>query len=203
MKKIYEANNVVVLDGIIESLFEYDHSWNGNNFYKFTLSVRRTSGINDEILVSISDKIIGKIRNYKGKRVRVIGKLNSYGKGNHIKIYVVNALRLELIEKRVRDENKIFLQGKILYDPKVRITKKNRKLTIILVSVKNNYGKINSFPVIVWGEGFDYLKASMYVKIMGRIENRYVVRKDSAGNIIKIFETLEISTSTVDVDYVD
>ena len=173
MKKIYEANNVVVLDGIIESLFEYDHSWNGNNFYKFTLSVRRTSGINDEILVSISDKIIGKIRNYKGKRVRVIGKLNSYGK------------------------------GKILYDPKVRITKKNRKLTIILVSVKNNYGKINSFPVIVWGEGFDYLKASMYVKIMGRIENRYVVRKDSAGNIIKIFETLEISTSTVDVDYVD
>ena len=43
----------------------------------------------------------------------------------------------------------------------------------------------------------------MYVKIMGRIENRYVVRKDSAGNIIKIFETLEISTSTVDVDYVD
>ena len=203
MKKIYEANTVVVLDGIIESLFEYDHSWNGNNFYKFTLSVRRTSGINDEILVSISDKIIGKIRNYKGKRVRVIGKLNSYGKGNHIKIYVVNALRLELIEKRVRDENKIFLQGKILYDPKVRITKKNRKLTIILVSVKNNYGKINSFPVIVWGEGFDYLKASMYVKIMGRIENRYVVRKDSAGNIIKIFETLEISTSTVDVDYVD
>ena len=146
---------------------------------------------------------IGKIRNYKGKRVRVIGKLNSYGKGNHIKIYVVNALRLELIEKRVRDENKIFLQGKILYDPKVRITKKNRKLTIILVSVKNNYGKINSFPVIVWGEGFDYLKASMYVKIMGRIENRYVVRKDSAGNIIKIFETLEISTSTVDVDDVD
>ena len=58
----FQANNVVMIEGTIDTFFEYDHSWKGQRFYNFTLAVRRTSETIDYIPCSISEKIIGKIR---------------------------------------------------------------------------------------------------------------------------------------------
>ena len=61
----FQANNVVMIEGTIDTFFEYDHSWKGQRFYNFTLAVRRTSETIDYIPCSISEKIIGEIRDWK------------------------------------------------------------------------------------------------------------------------------------------
>ena len=192
----FQANNVVMIEGTIDTFFEYDHSWKGQRFYNFTLAVRRTSETIDYIPCSISEKIIGEIRDWKGRRVKVIGRFNSYGKyanGNNMKIYDVDVLSLELIAEEEDDENKVVLLGNLISEPKLRITKKGRKIADLWISVKNYNGKMNSLPVIVWG---DTIRRPM--KIVGRLQSRKRVIRNDKGNIEEEITYYEISAKDID-----
>lgn len=197
----FQANNVVMIEGTIDTFFEYDHSWKGQRFYNFTLAVRRTSETIDYIPCSISEKIIGKIRDWKGRRVKVIGRFNSYGKyvnGNNMKIYDVDVLSLELIAEEEDDENKVVLLGNLISEPKLRITKKGRKIADLWISVKNYNGKMNSFPVIVWGDTIRRLKYATPMKIVGRLQSRKRVIRNDKGNIEEEITYYEISAKDID-----
>lgn len=200
----FQANNVVMIEGTIDTFFEYDHSWKGQRFYNFTLAVRRTSETIDYIPCSISEKIIGEIRDWKGRRVKVIGRFNSYGKyvnGNNMKIYDVDVLSLELIAEEEDDENKVVLLGNLISEPKLRITKKGRKIADLWISVKNYNGKMNSFPVIVWGDTtrrLKYVTPGTPMKIVGRLQSRKRVIRNDKGNIEEEITYYEISAKDID-----
>jgi len=202
----FQTNNVVMIEGTIDTFFEYDHSWKGQRFY-FTLAVRRTSETIDYIPCSISEKIIGEIRDWKGRRVKVIGRFNSYGKyvnGNNMKIYDVDVLSLELIAEEEDDENKVVLLGNLISEPKLRITKKGIKISDLWISVKNYNGKMNSFPVIVWGDTtrrLKYATPGTPMKIVGRLQSRKRVIRNDKGNIEEELTYYEISAK--DIEFYD
>lgn len=202
----FQANNVVILEGIIDTFFEYDHSWEEQRFYNFTLAVKRTSGKIDYIPCSISNKIIGEIRDWRLRKVKVIGRYNSYGKyvdGKNIKIYNVNVLSLELISQKEDDDNMVVLLGKLISGPRLRVTKKGKRIADLQISVKNNSGKMNSFPVIAWGETIDSIKYAIPgtpMKVVGRIESRKKRILDDAGNTVKELMVYEISSKDIEID---
>lgn len=201
----FQANNVAKIEGTIETFFEYDHSWKGQRFYNFTLAVRRTSGTIDYIPCSISERIIGEIRDWKGRRVKVIGRFNSYGKyvnGRNIKRYDVDVLSLELIAEEEDDDNIVVLLGNLKSEPKLRITKKGRKITDLWISVKKDNGKMNSFPVIVWGDATRILKSATLgtpMKIIGRLQSRKRVIRNDKGNIEEEITYYEISAKDIEL----
>ena len=203
----FQANNVVMIEGTIYTFFEYDHSWKGQRFYNFTLAVRRTSGTIDYMPCSISEMKIEKIRDWKGRRVKVIGRFNSYGNhvnGRNMKSYEVDVLSLEPIAEEEDDDNMVVLLGNLISEPKLRITKKGRKIADLWISVKNDNGKMNSFPVIVWGDTtrrLKYATPGTPMKIVGRLQSRKRVIRNDEENIEEEITYYEISAK--DIEFYD
>lgn len=189
-KKKFSINNLVEIKGEIVSYFDYDHSWKGERLYSFTLAVNNEDGIVEFIPISISERNIGSERNMMGRRVKVIGKFNYYTKiinGQNNKIFKVMALNLELIGSTERDSNQIYIDGKILFEPKFRITLKGKKITKLIISIENNYGKKKVFPVIVFGEAAEklkLLKPEDNLQVTGKIQSRKYINRDESGRII-------------------
>ena len=178
MKMNFEANNVVILEGTIETCFKFDHKYGDISFYCFTLAVKRTSGTIDYVPCSVSSKIIGNIRDWTGRSIRIIGKFNSYVKQEHGKSQVivqVNILNMELISPKEVDENKVVLMGKVMKVSKTRITATGRLFSCIRVSVKKNNNKRDFFSVVLWKDKMDETRSiakGMDIKLVGRIETR-------------------------------
>lgn len=118
-----------------------------------------------------------------------------------MKIYDVDVLSLELIAEEEDDENKVVLLGNLISEPKLRITKKGRKIADLWISVKNYNGKMNSFPVIVWGDTIRRLKYATPgtpMKIVGRLQSRKRVIRNDKGNIEEEITYYEISAKDID-----
>ena len=178
MKINFEANNVVILEGTIETCFKFDHKYGDISFYCFTLAVKRTSGTIDYVPCSVSSKIIENIRDWTGRSIRIIGKFNSYVKQEHGKSQVivqVNVLNMDLISPKEVDENKVVLMGKVMKVSKTRITATGRVFSCIRVSVKKNNNKRDFFSVVLWKDKMDETRSiakGMEIKLVGRIETR-------------------------------
>ena len=174
----FEANNVVILEGTIETCFKFDHKYRDISFYCFTLAVKRPSGTIDYIPCSVSSKIIGNIRDRTGRSIKIIGKFNSYEKQEHGKsrvIVQVNVLNMELISPKEVDENTVFLVGKVMNVSKTRITATGRLFSCIRVAVTKNNNKRDFFSVVLWKDKMDETKSvakGMDIKLVGRIETR-------------------------------
>ena len=121
-----------------------------------------------------------------------------------MKIYDVNVLSLELIAEEEDDENKVVLLGNLISEPKLRITKKGIKISDLWISVKNYNGKMNSFPVIVWGDTtrrLKYATPGTPMKIVGRLQSRKRVIRNDKGNIEEELTYYEISAK--DIEFYD
>lgn len=108
----FDANNVVVLEGTIDTFFEFDHKYQDISFYRFILAVKRPSGAIDYVPCSVSNKIIGNIRDWRGREIKIIGKFNHYVQkleDGCRSIVQVNVLNMELISKKEVHENNILL----------------------------------------------------------------------------------------------
>ena len=66
----FSANNVIILEGTVETEFKYDHYFENQGFYVFTIASRRPSGTSDYIQCSVNESVIGKKQNLIGKKVR-------------------------------------------------------------------------------------------------------------------------------------
>ena len=174
----------------IVSYFDYDHSWKDESFYNFTLAVNNEDGSVEFIPISISERIIGSQRNMMGRRVKVIGKFNYYNRiinGQKNKIFKVKTLNLELIGSVEKDSNQIYIDGKILFEPKFRVTPNGNKITNLIISIENNYGKKKVFSVIVFGEAAEklkLLKPEDNLQVTGKIQSRKYINRDENGRII-------------------
>lgn len=192
----FSANNVIILEGTVETEFKYDHYFENQWFYVFTIASRRPSGTSDYIQCSVNKSVIGKKQNLIGKKVRIIGKFNSYGdyiNGKRRKLYQVVVLSLEIIPEKEVDENKIILLGKVLNTSKVKTTSSGRNVENIQVSIRNNSGKNNSFPVVIWKDLVEddrKIKPEMHIKIVGRIEAKKGTILDSKGNLINFYKVV-------------
>ena len=179
MDKLFE-NNQVTISGTISREAEFSHEVFGEGFYMTYVKVPRTSGYEDEIPVTISDRMCNVKGLRVGQQIAVCGQFRSFNyhkDGRNKVVLSVFAHEMDCFDEpsKYPDANGIFLDGYICKEPTYRQTPRGRDIADLLVAVNRAYGKSDYIPCIAWGRNARYvpdLEVGSRVKICGRIQSR-------------------------------
>lgn len=184
MNRIIE-NNQVTISGEIASGFNFSHELYGEKFYIVNLKIQRTSGTDDIVPVTVSDRLVDVSEDYIGQFVSVTGQFRSYNKQDGEKkrlVLSVFAQEFDLVgeDVSINNDNHIFLDGYICKEPIYRKTPLGREIADILIAVNRPYGKSDYIPCICWGRNARYagnLKVGERCSVTGRIQSRQYIKK--------------------------
>ena len=203
MENIIE-NNEVRLEGVVDGIPEYSHEIYGETFLKFPLKVKRLSDNYDNIILTVSERILDCNPVEVGDEIKVCGQFRSYNN------YTDEGSKLVLtvfVKKFVEDDelfespNSIFLNGFICKPPVYRTTPFGREICDALVAVNRQYSKSDYLPCIMWGRNAKFtegLAVGTNVKLWGRIQSREYKKKTDEENFI-IKTAYEVSVTKMEV----
>lgn len=182
-------NNKIWISGIIEDEFEFSHEVFGESFFKTRVKVKRDSGQEDFIPITISERLTDLSKLEKGTKVEAGGQLRTYNKhnndgSNHLVIYLfVRVINVkEEDEITMNDENIIYLDGYICKPPIYRKTPLGREIADLLIAVNRPYGKSDYIPCIAWGRNARWassFEVGNNIEICGRIQSREYLKRYS------------------------
>ena len=171
-----QTNNSVILCGTVKGEPVYSHEVFGEKFYEVMLAVKRLSGMDDVLPVSVSEHLLGdSFRD--GCEVTVKGQFRSYNKivGERSKLMLTVFVRdVEPFDPTV-NPNTMQLSGFICKPPVYRTTPFNREICDLLVAVNRQYNKSDYIPCIVWGRNARFaekLAVGQHIDIVGRVQSR-------------------------------
>lgn len=169
-------NNSVTLSGTVVGEPTFSHEVYGEKFYEVTLSVKRLSGMEDFLPISISEHLLSdKFRN--GSNVSVSGQFRSYNKTVEDK----SKLMLTVFVRDVNEyddtvnPNMLELTGFVCKPPIYRTTPFNREICDLLLAVNRQYNKSDYIPCIVWGRNARFaggLSVGEHINVVGRVQSR-------------------------------
>lgn len=199
-------NNLVTVTGKVISELEYSHEVYGENFLLFILEVPRLSDSNDNIPITISDRLIGKEELSKGRIAEIEGQFrsyNNYGREGNKLILTVFAREIEFLEDeiKIKNPNQIYLNGYICKKPIYRTTPFGREIADLLLAVNRPYNKSDYIPCIAWGRNARYsenLSVGDNIKLWGRIQSREYQKKYTSGEVIEK-TAYEVSISKMEI----
>ena len=196
------ANNI----DLIGSVFmppEYSHTVYGEAFFRLVLSVRRLSGTEDRIPVTVSGRLLGDIPAGEGDRLRVRGQIRSYNKrtetGSRL-VITVFAKEFEAFEDG-GDVNEAELTGFICKPPVYRTTPFSREITDVLLAVNRRTGRSDYLPVIAWGRNARFLAEAPVgteLSVLGRLQSREYKKRFEDGTE-QTRTAYEVSAGAVEV----
>ncbi len=176
-------NNEVVLEGYVNSQAELSHEIYGEKFYKFELEVLRLSENADNIIITMSERLMEGCDLSLGAKLKIYGQFRSYnnysGEGNKL-VLTVFVKRFAEEEEEDLLPNTVYLNGYICKEPVYRVTPFGREICDVLLAVNRRYGKSDYIPCITWGRNAKYtesLPVGTNVKIWGRIQSREYKKK--------------------------
>ena len=176
-------NNEVVLEGYVNSEPELSHEIYGEKFYKFELEVLRLSENADNIIVTMSERLMEGCDLNLGAKLKIYGQFRSYnnysGEGNKLVLTVFVKRFVEEDEEELLP-NTVYLNGYICKEPIYRVTPFGREICDMLLAVNRRYGKSDYIPCITWGRNAKFtesLPVGTNVKIWGRIQSREYKKK--------------------------
>lgn len=169
-------NNKVFLCGRIKSEPTFSHEVMGEGFYDLLLGVQRLSGQEDDIPVTISERIMGDMPLDVGNMLGVSGQLRSYNKivDGRSKL-VLRVFVRELGEGDEENPNYIEIEGFVCKPPIFRTTPFGREICDLLVAVNRAYNKSDYIPAIAWGRNARYaenFEVGDKIVATGRIQSR-------------------------------
>lgn len=180
-------NNKVYLSGKIASELEFSHEIMDEKFYDFTVSVKRLSGQEDVVPVTISERIIGENRFEIGNLIGLIGQFRSYNKiiENHSKL-VLKVFVRELCEYDEQVPNAIEIEGFVCKTPVYRTTPFKREICDLLIAVNRAYNKSDYIPAIAWGRNARFASTFSVgdkIRLNGRIQSRIYQKQLESGEV--------------------
>lgn len=155
----------------------------GEEFYAFTLSVKRTSGAEDLLPVNISKYLLGDIS--VGDQIALQGQIRTYQKFIDGKNRLVITFFGLSTEEYTEDINEVEITGFFCKEPQFRITPLGRDICDIMLAVNRSRGKSDYIPCIVWGRTSRHiatLEIGSEVRAIGRLQSRQYVKTDADGN---------------------
>lgn len=192
------TNNQVTLVGRISSELTHDHEIYGENYYRVTVSVERTSGVYDDIPVLVSDRLFN-IRELKiDSYILVRGQYRSYNLHENLKtrlLLFVVATELEIISYS-DSYNEVFLEGYITKPPVYRQTPLGREICDVILGIHRGYNKTDYIPCVIWGKNAKYIskfEVGDVIRVAGRLQSR---NYDKAGETKTAYE---VSVNLVEV----
>jgi len=198
--KDINSNNYITISGKIYSECEFSHTVYGEGFYSFKLSVKRLSGNDDIIPITISERLFNKEDIIVGRNAKIEGQVRSYndcsGERNRL---VISVFAKEIYYDEGDNENHVEFNGFICRKPVYRKTPMGREISDILVAVNRTYNKSDYIPCIIWGRNARYtsnFEVSTKIKVMGRIQSRVYQKKTENG--LEEKTAYEISISRIE-----
>lgn len=183
-----EIENSLALCGQVASV-EFSHEFMGEKFYRYVLEVPRQSETIDCIPAIISEKLLFNNEIVVGDYIHVDGQMRTRNvKGDTRKKLVIYAYANEankMTEEEfnaVNDKNTVSVEGFIVKTPKLRETRKGRKIAETTLACNRQHNKSDYIPCIIWGKDASFAKnlvVSNKVEIKGRFQSReYPVKTD-------------------------
>ena len=197
-----EEANEARLIGFVSTPIEYSHELHGESFYKVMIASNRLSENKDEIVATISERLIADIDLDVGTKIEVTGQFRSYnnysGEGSKL-ILTLFAKDVKLTDEEC--DNEIFLNGYICKPAVFRTTPFGREIADILLAVNRAYGKSDYIPCIAWGRNAKFaelLPVGSNIKIWGRMQSRKYQKKVDEENVIEK-TAYEVSVSKMEM----
>ncbi len=171
------ANNKVYLQGIVETVPEFNHIVKDEEFYGFNLSVARLSGQNDIIPIIISKRLIDFYNIKQGNNLAMRGQFRSFNKlENEKRKLILSVFVKEICEwDSEANPNVIELNGFVCKPVIYRTTPFSREICDVLLAVNRNFNKSDYIPCIAWGNNAQIVSqmgVPTNLKIIGRIQSR-------------------------------
>ena len=190
--------NSCYLHGVIAKELTLAFERKGERFFDTVLKTERTSGTEDEIPLTIPERLLGDGLEV-GDTVTVVGQFRSWNEfeGEKRKLKLAVFVR-EFLEEHVMNEtNVITIKGYVGKNASIRSTPFGRKITDLLLSVPRQFNKNDHIPVITWGNNAvfaDSFQTGEKVALRGRIQSRVYNKADENGNVV-VMKALEVSVS--------
>lgn len=180
-----DSANRLYLAGEIAETPEYSHDCCGERFFRFTMAVRRKSGVNDMLPVLCGERLLPPMPSV-GEPVTVTGQLRAYCQhtqcGNRLHI---TAFARELHGYEAEHENHVYLCGQLIKPPVFRCTPLGREITDLFVSVPRAFNKSDLLPVIAWGRNARMAHAWQCgdtIVVEGRMQSRPYTKRQPDGS---------------------
>ena len=195
-------NNSVTISGMVTCEPVYSHEIYGEKFYEVTLSVKRLSGMDDYLPISVSEHLLSDIF-HEGQMVTVSGQFRSYNKtvGEKSKLMLTVFVRDVLPFDETINPNTLELTGYICKPPIYRTTPFNREICDVLIAVNRQYNKSDYIPCIVWGRNARFaggLAVGEHINVLGRVQSRNYQKKLPDETIVTR-TAYEVSVSKITV----
>jgi len=174
----------------------------GEGFYDLTISVKRLSGQEDLIPLTVSERLMEDDSFKSGNLIGVIGQFRSYNKlvDNRSKL-VLRVFVREIAAPDEDEPNTIEIDGFVCKAPVYRTTPFKREISDMLIAVNRAYNKSDYIPAIAWGRNARYagtFEVGDRVHIIGRIQSR-IYQKQLDDGVIEERTAYEVSVSKLDL----
>ena len=195
-------NNSVTISGMVMGEPVYSHEIYGEKFYEVTLSVKRLSGMDDYLPISVSEHLMSETF-HEGQMVTVAGQFRSYNKtiGDKSKLMLTVFVRDVLPYDESINPNTLELTGYICKPPIYRTTPFNREICDVLIAVNRQYNKSDYIPCIVWGRNARFagsLAVGEHINVVGRVQSRNYQKKLPDESVVTR-TAYEVSVSKITV----
>ena len=196
---IEKQNNRVFISGRIVSEKTFSHEVYGEGFYEINVAIKRLSGQDDVLPITISERLIEKEGLKIGGELSAVGQFRSYNKlvGNKSKLMLTVFVRELVSSDYCRNPNSIVLSGYVCKEPTYRTTPFNREICDLLIAVNRAYNKSDYIPCIAWGRNARFVKnlaVGERVALSGRVQSREYQKKFSEDDV-KTLVAYEVSVS--------
>ncbi len=180
-------NNKAYISGEIYAEPIFSHEVLGEGFYDVVISVKRLSGQDDLIPVTMSERIMEGRSFEIGEKIGASGQIRSYNKIiNGKSKLVLRIFAREIDDGDEENPNIIELEGYVCKPPIYRTTPFKREITDMLVAVNRAYNKSDYIPVIAWGRNARYagnFQVGDRIVINGRIQSRIYQKQLDDGTV--------------------
>lgn len=181
MKTSTMQNNRVTLCGRVMGEPSFSHEVYGEKFYDLILAVKRLSGLEDFLPITVSEHFLSE-QFHDGHMVAVSGQFRSYNKlvGDKSKLMLTVFVREVLDSDDGINPNTLELTGYVCKPPVYRTTPFNREICDVLLAVNREYNKSDYIPCIVWGRSARFagnLKVGAHINLVGRVQSRNYQKK--------------------------
>ena len=194
-----KQNNKVFISGRVVGEKTFSHEVYGEGFYETKVAVKRLSGQEDVLPVTVSERLMEKEDFSIGHVVSAVGQFRSYNKlvDGKSKLMLTVFVRDLVDESFCKNPNSIVLAGYICKQPTYRTTPFNREICDMLVAVNRAYNKSDYIPCIAWGRNARFVKnlaVGERVALSGRVQSREYQKKYDE-DIVKTMVAYEVSVS--------
>lgn len=189
------AVNRTVLRGKLASPICPSHLNHGRQFYKFSLSVTRLSGVEDLLPVIAEESLLPCPLPVQGNLLLISGQIRSHNirneTGRHLLIFLFAG---EILCEDGAPINDVTIEGVLCREPNLRRTPMGRDICDLMVAVPRAFRRADYLPCILWGR--TALEAGNYhardcIRILGRLQSRVYTKQTPCG--VCDFTAFEIS----------